>query len=130
MTELDLTEANLIIEALSYFEAELGSISSAGDRFAGSRSPDVEVYRRRLVDVKASLKAAAKTGVLDSRTRSQTELERCFFGPAVQHASAHFRLRTDSPPAKWTSGLYDPIGDISYYLHALRKHISSASLAK
>lgn len=53
--------------------------------------------------------------------RPQTELERWFYGPAAQHASAHFLLRTDAPPAKWLSGLYDPAGDVSYHMHGLQK---------
>lgn len=121
MAAINRDEANVILDILQRFHEELEAISDAGDRLKQSRSPEVDEYRRRLVNVKGELKTAAKSGTLDGAKRPQTELERCFYGPAVQHAAAHFRLRTDAPPSMWLSGLYDPAGDVSYYRYGLQK---------
>lgn len=126
MATVDLSEANLVLDVLRRFHEELEAISDAGERLKQSRSPEVDEYRR-LVHVTSEIKNAAKRGTLDGVKRSQTELERCFYGPAVQQASANFTLRTDAPPSKWLSGLYDPADDISYYMHALQKLIHEAS---
>lgn len=128
MAAIDLDEANLILGILHLFHEELETISHAGDRLKQSRSLEVDDYRRRLVNVKGALKDAAKSGTLDGVKRPQTELERCFYGPAVQHAAAHFRLRTDAPPNMWLSGLYDPAGDVSYYTHGLQKLVDEGQI--
>ncbi len=121
MATIDLAEAGLILETLQRLHDELDVLSDAGDKLKHSHSPEIEGFRQRLERVKAEIKAAAKHATLDGRRRPQSELERCFYGPAVQHASAHFSLRTNAPPSKWLSGLYDPKDDISYYMFGLRK---------
>lgn len=127
MFNMNVAEANLILEVLSRYHQELETISTAGNRLTSSGSAGVDEYRRRLVCVKAEVKSAAKHGTVDGISRPQTELERCFYGPAVQHASSHFSLRTDAPPAKWLGGLYDPADDISYYIHGLQKLLEETS---
>lgn len=127
MVTPDEREATLILEALGQWHAELNAIGEAGNRLRSLRSPEVDDWRHRLIQVKADIKDAAKTSTLDGRKRAPTELERCYYSPAVRHASANFRMRTDAPPSKWSSGVFEPASDLSYWMHRLKADLKTAT---
>ena len=126
--QIDYSDANEVLECLRRLETEFDALSIAADHGAFSRH-DVPQLQERLASLKSFLKNAAKFGNLSATKRDQTEIERCFYDPAVRSAAAHFRLPTNSNPLtkNWASELYDSRSDISYYRHGLEKLISERS---
>ncbi|MGE8690049.1 MAG: hypothetical protein ACN6PJ_23080 [Achromobacter sp.] len=118
----DQSDANEILKAFDRFEAEFDALSNDANPHTLATS-DVPQLQKRLAALKTAIKEAAKFGTLSGTKRDQTELERCFYDPAVRSAAANFRLPTNSNPLtkNWASELYDSRSDISYYRFGLAK---------
>lgn len=79
----------------------------------------------RVVTLKAAIKEGAKYETLSRRREPKTDLEQCFFGPAMRSASSNFRMKTNTNPkgSAWAAGLHEVEFEISYYLHNLNEYI-------
>ncbi|WP_036992224.1 hypothetical protein [Metapseudomonas furukawaii] len=129
MTSINMEEAQAIAGELHRMHDEVDSLmKETGDRRSFTDA-EVESLQKRLKAIKGEIKAAAKHGTLSRKKFALTDLERCFFAPAVQRASASFRLTINANPRKvsWVSGLYDVADDLSYYLNNLETYLSENS---
>lgn len=129
MATINMEEARAIADDLRRMHDEVDSLmNETGDR-RGFTDAEVESLQKRLKAIKGEIKEVAKHGTLSRRKSALTDLERCFFAPAVQRASASFRLIVNADPRKvsWVSGLYDVADDLSYYLNNLENYISENS---
>ncbi|AZG10818.1 hypothetical protein EGT29_24645 [Pigmentiphaga sp. H8] len=127
MHTVDIIEALAIERALQAFHDELESIADTSAR-PGITRDDATSLQERLRLTKGAIKQAAKHGTLSGSRQEPTELERCFYGPAIRSASASFRLRVDANPksSEWQRGIDDVQSELSYALHGLRKLIQEA----
>lgn len=127
--ELNKQEAQAIIAELKRWHDEAWSlIKDASDKSRLS-SNSIDLLKARLATLKEDIKGAAKHETLSRRKTSKTELEQCFFGPAVRSTSANFRIRTDTSPHSllWARGLHEVESELSYVIHRLEALVSESS---
>ncbi|MCM5669166.1 hypothetical protein NDR77_24715, partial [Pseudomonas aeruginosa] len=92
--DIDHQEARAIADELRRWHDEARSlIDDAADKSRLSPT-GIDSLKTRLSILKNEIKEAAKHETLSRRKTAKTELEQCFFGPAVRSTSANFRLRT------------------------------------
>ncbi|ULT73014.1 hypothetical protein [Pseudomonas sp. BC42] len=127
--EIDLLEAAAVEAELQRWHDEARSL--ADEAFDKSRlSPtSIDSMKRRLSDLKNEIKEAAKHETLSRRKIAKTELEQCFFGPAVRSTSANFRLRADTNPKSdlWARGLHEVEFELSYAIDGLQRFVAENS---
>ncbi|OOW06654.1 hypothetical protein MF6396_03125 [Pseudomonas sp. MF6396] len=127
--DIDRHEAAAIRDELQRWHDEARSlISDASDKSRLSAS-SIEHLKSRLVTLKAEIKEAAKHETLSRRKAERTDLERCYFGPAVRSTSANFHMRTDTNPRSelWSRGLFEVEMELSYKLHGIEKLLNDQS---
>jgi dynactin complex subunit len=119
--DVDKIEAQAIISELSRLHEEARSLIDEGDAVSDGNSSAAIGLKARLSSFKQEIKEAAKHGTLSRRKTAQTDLEECFFAPAVQAASANFKLSSSTNPTspKWSTGLYDVEMEFSNYVDNL-----------
>ncbi|WP_175178540.1 hypothetical protein [Achromobacter denitrificans] len=124
MTPEQIADANSVLSELVRLEKEFDSLSEQSDPATLDRA-SVPALQARLTRLKQELKSAAKHETISGRRELPSEFERCFYGPAVQQASANFRLPTNANPfsRSWASELYSSRGDISHFRFSLEKLI-------
>jgi len=119
--EFNHEEAKAIVAELQRWHDEaLSLINDAADKSRLS-SNSLDLLKVRLTALKDEIKTAAKHETLSGRKTPRTELEQCFFGPAVRSTAANFRMRTDTSPHShsWARGLHEVESELSYVLHRL-----------
>ncbi|MFU5113276.1 hypothetical protein ACUDPR_17065 [Pseudomonas aeruginosa] len=127
--EIDHQEARAIADELRRWHDEARSlIDDAADKSRLS-STAIDSLKARLSILKNEIKEAAKHETLSRRKTAKTELEQCFFGPAVRSTSANFRLRTDTSPKSelWARGLHEVEFELSYSIHGLERFVAENS---
>ncbi|MBP5118893.1 hypothetical protein HUS85_23900 [Pseudomonas protegens] len=127
--DFDRNEAAAIRAELQRWHDEARSlINNASDKSRLSAT-SIESLKSRLVTLKAEIKEAAKHETISRRKAEKTDLERCYFGPAVRSTSANFRMRTDTSPCSelWSRGLFEVEMELSYKLHGIEKLLSDHS---
>lgn len=124
--EFNHEEAEALIAELKrwYLEA-MSLINDAADKSRLS-SHSLDLLKARLTALKHEIKAAAKYETLSGRNTPRTDLEQCFFSPAVRSTSANFRIRTDTSPHShaWARGLHEVESELSYALHKLEAFVA------
>lgn len=77
--------------------------------------------------LKADLNEEVKKGSTNRGRAELTDIERAFFQPAVDEASAHLHAPTNSHPinSNWHSMLYEARMDIEFLLNQLTKENST-----
>ncbi|WP_422419165.1 hypothetical protein [Pseudomonas sp. GZD-222] len=127
--EHDQNEALAILAELKRWHGEARSlVDDAADK--SRLSPNsIDLLKSRLATLKTEIKDAVKHETLSRRNVAKTELEQCFFGPAVRSTLANFRMRTDTSPHSelWVRGLSEVEFELSYAIHGLEKFLSSNS---
>lgn len=127
--DIDHQEAQAISAELKRWHDEARSlVDEAADK--SRLSPEsIDSLKNRLTNLKNEIKEAAKHETLSGRKTAKTELEQCFFGPAVSSTSANFRMRTDTSPMSelWARGLNDVELELSYALDGLQRFVVSNS---
>ncbi|WP_258909003.1 hypothetical protein [Pseudomonas putida] len=121
--DFDRDEAAAIKAELQRWHDEARSlINDASDKSRLSAT-SIDSLKSRLVALKAEIKEAAKHETLSRRKAEKTDLERCYFGPAVRSTSANFRMRTDTSPSSelWSRGLFEVETELSYKLYGIEK---------
>ncbi|HCH0514144.1 hypothetical protein [Pseudomonas aeruginosa] len=127
--EIDHQEARAIADELRRWHDEARSlIDDAADKSRLS-STAIDSLKARLSILKNEIKEAAKHETLSRRKTAKTELEQCFFGPAVRSTSANFRLRTDTSPKSelWARGLHEVEFELSYSIDGLERFVAENS---
>jgi uncharacterized protein YdcH (DUF465 family) len=127
--ELDHCEALAIITELQRWHDEAQSlIKDAADKSRLS-SHSVDLLKIRLTKLKDEIKEAVKHETLSGRKTTKTELEQCFFAPAVRSTAANFRMRTDTNPKSglWAQGLGEVEFELSYAIDGLQRFINENS---
>ncbi|HEH9497441.1 TPA: hypothetical protein ACKPYC_002538 [Pseudomonas aeruginosa] len=126
---IDHQEAQAIADELRRWHDEARSlIGDAADKSKLS-SIGIDSLKTRLSILKNEIKEAAKHETLSRRNTAKTELEQCFFGPAVRSTSANFRLRTDTSPNSelWARGLHEVEFELSYAIDGLERFVAENS---
>ncbi|NNJ15554.1 hypothetical protein CSV86_014655 [Pseudomonas putida CSV86] len=127
--DFDRDEAVAIKAELQRWHDEARSlINDASDKSRLSGT-SIDSLKSRFVTLKAEIKEAAKHETLSRRKAEKTDLERCYFGPAVRSTSANFRMRTDTSPHSelWSRGLFEVEMELLYKLHSIEKLLSDHS---
>jgi DNA repair exonuclease SbcCD nuclease subunit len=119
--EVDKIEAQAIISELSRLHKEAKSLIDEGDAVREANSSAALELKARLSSFKQEIKEAARHGTLSRQKTAQTELEQCFFAPAVQAASANLKLSSSTAPTSptWSTSLYDVELEFSHYVDNL-----------
>jgi hypothetical protein len=128
LTPEQLSNAKHVSSELLRLEAEFDALSEESDPRTLAPA-NIPALQARLAALKADIKAAAKYGTISRKKEPQSNFEQWFFGPAVQQASANFRMAINSNPLtkNWASELYSSRGDISYFRFGLEKYIKAHS---
>ena len=127
--DIDHQEAQAISAKLKRWHDEARSlVDEAADKSRLSPA-SIDSLKNRLTNLKNEIKEAAKHETLSGRKTTKTELEQCFFGPAVSSTSANFRMRTDTSPMSklWARGLNEVELELSYALDGLQRFVVSNS---
>ncbi|ALP47905.1 TPA: hypothetical protein L3631_006040 [Pseudomonas aeruginosa] len=127
--DIDHQEARAIADELRRWHDEARSlIDDAADKSRLSPT-GIDSLKTRLSILKNEIKEAAKHETLSRRKTAKTELEQCFFGPAVRSTSANFRLRTDTSPKSelWARGLHEVEFELSYSIDGLERFVAENS---
>ncbi|MHB2048875.1 hypothetical protein [Pseudomonas sp. VEM90] len=127
--EIDLQESMAISAELQRWHDEARSlIDDAADKSRLSPT-SIDSLKIRLSNLKNEIKEAAKHETLSGRKTAKTELERCFFAPAVRSTAANFRLRTDTSPKSelWARGLGEVEFELSYAIDGLKRFVAENS---
>lgn len=119
----------VVVNELRRFEASLDDIAR---NLIGKQklTPSERAFvQDAYSSIKEELRVAKKYGTVGGAKRQQSEAERCFFSPAVNHALQSLTAKTNSNPltSKWHLVLFDAKTEISYYLYNLEKHLSEGN---
>ncbi|MEG1625106.1 hypothetical protein [Pseudomonas sp.] len=127
--DIDHQEAQAIAAELQRWQEEARSLADEAAEKSRLSPSCIDSLKNRLTSLKHEIKEAAKYETLSGRKTAKTELEQCFFGPAVRSTSANFRLRTDTSPKSelWARGLYEVELELSYALDGLQRFIAENS---
>ena len=127
--DIDHQEAQAITAELQRWHDEACSLVAEAADKARLSPTSIDSLKSRLSSLKHEIKEAAKHETLSRRRAAKTDLEQCFFGPAVRSTSANFRLRTDTSPKSelWARGLNEVEFELSYGLDGLQRFVAENS---
>lgn len=79
--------------------------------------------QQRFKSLKEELKQYKRTGTIDGKKRPLSEIEQCYFEPAVSTADANILVSANADPAKpeWFSCVYGIKGDLDHLLRQLEE---------
>jgi len=127
--DINHQEAQTIAAELQRWHDEARSLVDEAAAKSRLSPSGIDSLKSRLTTLKHEIKEAAKYETLSRRNTTKTELEQCFFGPAVRSTAANFRLRTDTSPKSnlWNRGLYEVELELSYALDNVQRFIADNS---
>ncbi len=124
MNKMDIpSDVRSVVSALADFERRLESLIDEISEKRYFSPPERERLREIITPLKADIKAAAKRMKVNDDRLPQTDIERCYFEPALRSASANFTVATNSNPitSNWVGCLYGVKIDISHPLFNLKE---------
>ncbi|MCC4610029.1 hypothetical protein [Xanthomonas campestris] len=124
VSKYECPETRAILAELHRLDREISCLRDAGRRLGAASQPEIEPFQRRVVLLKAQLKAYAKHGTADPHRKIQTSAEQAWFGSHVRNASSRFRMKNNAGPRNWEKGLSESGMDISYALSRLPKELN------
>jgi hypothetical protein len=113
--------AREVITKMRRFSTEANELMKLHDGKTRFNRMEKDELQQRFKSLKEELKRHAKTGTVDGEKRPRSEIERCYFEPAMSTATANITVSVSADPENpaWFSCIYGIHGDVEHLLSQL-----------